>query len=205
MSKGQEMTTVAAATERAKPPDVRRRDLLDAGQRCFIEKGFAATTIEEITRGAGVAKGTFYLYFESKEDLLEGLRDRFAEGCRERIDFIAKRLAPDDWAGRLDAWVEGGIRHSLDHAALHDVVYRGGPHRHDSKAQNALGAEFEHLLRAGSAAGAWHVEKPEVVAVFLFYGLHGIVDYIQTKRTDRKAVIQLSQRIVRNTLGVNPS
>ncbi len=176
---------------------------MDAGERTFIRKGVGATTIDDITRGAGVAKGTFYLYFESKEDLMLALRDRFAEGCRDRIDSGAKRLAATDWAGRLDAWVEGGIQQYLDNAALHDVLFRGGQQACPSKAQNELASEFEELIRAGSAAGAWHAESPEVVSIFLFYALHGIVDYILSSRPDRKAVIRLSQKIVRNTLGLS--
>jgi len=50
---------------------------MDAAERLFLEQGVAPTTIEQITDGAGVAKGTFYLYFSSKEDILVALGDRF--------------------------------------------------------------------------------------------------------------------------------
>ena len=43
--------------------------LVRAGDELFRTNGFTETTIEEITRTAGVARGTFYNYFQTKEDL----------------------------------------------------------------------------------------------------------------------------------------
>ncbi|MEQ8446368.1 MAG: TetR/AcrR family transcriptional regulator [Pelagibacterium sp.] len=68
-------------SERAKPsgPKFRRRsearpdEVLDAALELFVEKGFAATRVEDIATRAGVSKGTVYLYFPSKEAVLEGL------------------------------------------------------------------------------------------------------------------------------------
>jgi AcrR family transcriptional regulator len=61
----------------AEKPPVRRRkearpaELLSAALAVFAEKGFAAARIEEIAAGAGVSKGTVYLYFEGKEALFK--------------------------------------------------------------------------------------------------------------------------------------
>jgi len=178
---------------------------MDAGERTFVQQGFAATTIEDITHKAGVAKGTFYLYFDSKEALLAALRDRFIEGSRGRIEALATRVPATDWAGRLDAWVEGGIRYYLDHVKLHDVLFHTGQQGHGSKAQNAAVLGLAELIRAGSAARAWRVESSELVSVFLFYALHGMVDHIVgNRRSDHEAAIRLSQRIVRNAIGLPP-
>ncbi|MDP1730320.1 MAG: TetR/AcrR family transcriptional regulator [Devosia sp.] len=60
-------------------PKFRRRaearpdEVLDAALDLFIEKGFAATRVEDIARRAGLSKGAVYLYFPSKEAILEGL------------------------------------------------------------------------------------------------------------------------------------
>jgi AcrR family transcriptional regulator len=51
----------------------RPRELLVAARDLFIEKGFAATRTDEIAARAGVSKGTLYLYFDSKEELLNDL------------------------------------------------------------------------------------------------------------------------------------
>mgnify|MGYP002789019069 CR=1 FL=1 len=69
--------TVAAAVEvLAKPARRRRKDarpaeLVEAALALFVERGFAATRIDDIAARAGVGKGTLYLYFDSKEALLE--------------------------------------------------------------------------------------------------------------------------------------
>jgi AcrR family transcriptional regulator len=66
-----------AATVRAKPhqrrKDARPHELLEAALALFVEKGFAATRTEEVARRAGVSKGTLYLYYPSKEELLKAV------------------------------------------------------------------------------------------------------------------------------------
>lgn len=63
----------------SKAPKFRRRaearpdEVLDAALALFVEKGFAATRVEDIAKRAGLSKGAIYLYFPSKEALLEGL------------------------------------------------------------------------------------------------------------------------------------
>lgn len=51
----------------------RPQELLDAALELFVEKGFAATRAEEVAKRAGVSKGTLYLYFQSKEELLKAV------------------------------------------------------------------------------------------------------------------------------------
>ena len=63
----------------ARPPKFRRRaaarpdEVLDASLDLFIERGYAATRVEDIARRAGLSKGAVYLYFPSKEAILEAL------------------------------------------------------------------------------------------------------------------------------------
>lgn len=54
---------------------VRRQQLLDAAREVFSSKGYTATRIEDITQASGLAKGTFYLYFEEKCDAFAALAD----------------------------------------------------------------------------------------------------------------------------------
>ena len=69
-----------AAPSRTKPPEVRLEELMGAAEALFLEKGVDATTISEITEAAGVAKGTFYVYFPSKQEMLAALAERYV-GC----------------------------------------------------------------------------------------------------------------------------
>jgi AcrR family transcriptional regulator len=64
------MTTTPRWTRRK---EARPADLVDAALDLFVERGYAATRLEDVARRAGVAKGTLYLYFENKEALLKAV------------------------------------------------------------------------------------------------------------------------------------
>ncbi|HAY73208.1 MAG TPA: hypothetical protein DCY31_05040 [Ruminococcaceae bacterium] len=49
----------------------KRTNILDAAYELFIEKSFNNTSIDDVVKSAGIAKGTFYLYFKDKHDLME--------------------------------------------------------------------------------------------------------------------------------------
>ena len=73
------MSSPAAATARQRRKEARPQELLDAALELFVEKGFAATRAEEVALRAGVAKGTLYLYYASKEELLKAvIRERLS-------------------------------------------------------------------------------------------------------------------------------
>jgi AcrR family transcriptional regulator len=64
---------MTATLQRQRRKDARPQELLDAALSLFVEKGFAATKAEEVATLAGVSKGTLYLYFPSKEELLKAV------------------------------------------------------------------------------------------------------------------------------------
>jgi AcrR family transcriptional regulator len=64
------MDSVKTGTRRKrKQKEARRSDIIGAALRLFAEKGFAATRLDDVAEAAGIAKGTVYLYFETKEEL----------------------------------------------------------------------------------------------------------------------------------------
>ncbi len=64
--------TKAVVKKRGRPrKDERPAEILEAGFREFADKGFLATRLDDVAARAGVAKGTVYLYYESKEALFE--------------------------------------------------------------------------------------------------------------------------------------
>lgn len=74
-------------SSRQRRKDARPQELLEAALALFVEKGFAATRSEEVAQRAGVSKGTLYLYYPSKEELLKAvvqstLAVEVAEGAR---------------------------------------------------------------------------------------------------------------------------
>lgn len=63
-----------AKTKRVrKDPEVRRAELVEAATRMFLKKGYKATSVDDIVKAAGVSKGTFYLYFSSKPEILTAI------------------------------------------------------------------------------------------------------------------------------------
>ena len=80
--------TAEPQAKRERRKDARPGELLDAALELFVEKGYAATRAEEVAARAGVSKGTLFLYFGSKEELLkavvrENISGRFAEWNQE--------------------------------------------------------------------------------------------------------------------------
>ena len=65
--------TLATATPRQRRKDARPQELLEAALELFVEKGFAATRSEEVAARAGVAKGTLYRYYPSKDELFKAM------------------------------------------------------------------------------------------------------------------------------------
>lgn len=73
-----------------------RQRLYDTALAAFREKGFDAVQVEDIVRAAGVARGTFYLHFQNKEDLLNTFRESVEEQIRERLEGLPRpRTARD--------------------------------------------------------------------------------------------------------------
>ena len=72
--------------------DERMNELLDTAQKLFFGKGYDQTSVNDIIEMVGVAKGTFYYYFKSKDELLNKLVTRFSEQIMKNIrPIIAKK------------------------------------------------------------------------------------------------------------------
>ncbi|QNP48924.1 TetR/AcrR family transcriptional regulator [Diaphorobacter aerolatus] len=99
----------SSSTKRGRRKEARPGELLDAALDLFVEKGFAATKVEEVAARAGVSKGTLFLYFPSKEELFkavvrENISGRFAEWEAELTTFCGSCSEMVEYA--LNAWWE---------------------------------------------------------------------------------------------------
>ena len=78
------------ASKKAVVSDFRRRQILNAARDAFARHGLTGTTVHQIARGADLAKGTVYLYFHSKDEILrELLDDAVAELYRDTVPLLA--------------------------------------------------------------------------------------------------------------------
>src|SRR2546429_453619 len=66
----------------------RRKQILDAATQVFAEKGFHRATIKEIARVAGIADGTIYTYFASKDEVLIAVLDRLNETTERQQQLV---------------------------------------------------------------------------------------------------------------------
>ena len=79
----------AAAPARQRRKEARPQELLDAALDLFVERGFAATRSEDVAARAGVSKGTLYLYYPSKEELLkEVIRHNVVNQIAEGMEIV---------------------------------------------------------------------------------------------------------------------
>ena len=104
---------------RARRKEARPSELVDAALALFVEKGFAATRVEEVAARAGVSKGTLFLYFPSKEELFkavvrETIAGRFTEWNEELDHFTGSnaelvRYCMHSWWERIGMTAASGI------------------------------------------------------------------------------------------------
>ncbi|RJP26655.1 MAG: TetR family transcriptional regulator [Actinobacteria bacterium] len=98
----------AAPGEVAEEPE-EERQAVDRGERIianatelFAAKGYHGTTIDEIVQATGIAKGTFYIYFDSKEELLVEVIKRLIDNTLEKIDSELEKKEEKDFITRLE-------------------------------------------------------------------------------------------------------
>lgn len=75
--------------KKSKSPEARKKEIMDVAETLFITKGYAKTTINNILSEIDIAKGTFYYYFKSKEDVMDAIIDRFITIEVEAAEAIA--------------------------------------------------------------------------------------------------------------------
>lgn len=78
-----------------KEGEVRRREILIAARELFVKKGYEQTSINDILKIVDIAKGTFYYYFASKEEVLEAIiLDIVDEGARRAEKILEDKSIP---------------------------------------------------------------------------------------------------------------
>jgi len=90
----------------ALPKNERRQQILSVAREAFAKRGYHQTTIDDIVAQAGVARGTFYLYFEDKRAVFSNLVDRFAG----QLSMAIVRIVTDDAARSVVEQVRENIR-----------------------------------------------------------------------------------------------
>jgi AcrR family transcriptional regulator len=147
---------------------VRREQILDAAERVLVERGLRDATVADVADAAGVAKGTMYLYFVSKDELLVGLRTRYLARLAEATD-VSDRAGPSE---RMRSTILGLFTFSAAHRDLHHVLF----HEAGFSEADAFGELHERIgavIAEGVAAGQWNVRDVSLAGTFVVHGIHG--------------------------------
>ncbi len=82
----------------------RKTELIEAAKDVMFEKGYTRTKISDIVAKAGVAQGTFYLYFKSKEELLVEISRLIVDDLKKRlssIENVGDKLTKEEFVGKI--------------------------------------------------------------------------------------------------------
>lgn len=190
-------------------PERTRQKLIAAAEHVFARHGPWEATVEEITNNAGFAKGTFYLYFQSKEELLAELKKQFVDDILRRTSGI--EVPPNSrWEDRSDAYVAEFVDFLLERRNLIQVFAQ---ERQSADTRSIFAACATRLramlaagIRRGIEAGHFSAADPDLCASLLIHAIFGTVQnlVLYERRIDRDRLIASVQELVRKTLAPSP-
>jgi len=152
----------------------KRESILRAATRVFARNGYFNSKVADIARAAGVADGTVYLYFKSKEEILHSIFDQnMAEAIAADRKLIDKLRDPREKLRRIATLHLERLGADRDLAVVFQVELRGST-KFMEEFSAAGFAEYLGLLRAifeeGQRAGVFRKELNAKVAAKIFFG-----------------------------------
>lgn len=147
---------------------VYRRAILDAAERVFARGAFADARIADIARDAGMASGTVYNYFRSKEEIFQSLGDALGDELHARLD--SAHASTSDPLARLEALVRTVLAHVEEHRSILPLLYQS-----EKRCERYLRA-FERALRDAIAGDALRRDfQAADLALFLTGAMSGTI------------------------------
>lgn len=153
----------------------RKDEFLDTAQELFFTKGYKQTSIESIIKKIGVAKGTFYYYFKSKEDLLDKLTYKMSKKILEEV----KKIVEKDDLNAIDKLnqayaVAGSVK--LENIELLKVLLKAFyndrnlffRHKMFMSSMEILAPEFSKIIRQGVNEKVFNTPFPDEAARLIF-------------------------------------
>jgi AcrR family transcriptional regulator len=164
-------------TRRRLSPEERRAELIDAAIRLLRSGQPVSNWAQAVTVEADAAKGTFYLYFSSWDDMLVAVRDRVQQEYVTRFRGLAESPEQDWWAV-LDAECDAAIDFIAQPSGLHHAVFHSvavlAPTDDDV---DIIGA-IARFIGRGIEEGAFRAVDTRAAAAFLFAVVHAAADAI---------------------------
>jgi AcrR family transcriptional regulator len=155
--------------------DAKRQELIDIAAQVFAQKGYHATSIDDLVEATGLRRGGLYHYIEGKEDLLLAIHERFiAPLLANARDIVAEDLPAEETLRRLARALMQDIANYRDQVTvfLHEwrVLAATDEWRHVREARREFEATIESVLVRGVQEGRFAVPQPQL-AVYAFLGM----------------------------------
>ncbi|HJO38318.1 MAG: TetR/AcrR family transcriptional regulator C-terminal domain-containing protein [Vicinamibacterales bacterium] len=182
-----------AGSSPARPPASRdkRKAILDAATSVFARRGFFQAQVADVARAAGVAAGTVYLYFSSKDDVLASVFERtMREAVAEARALVEAVDDPIEQLGRLAHLHLGRLGRNRDLAVVFQVELRQSTKFMErfsaAQLREYLGIIRDAIAR-GQSTGAMRPDvNPTVASKILFGALDEMAtDWILSQRPRR--------------------
>jgi AcrR family transcriptional regulator len=174
------------AGRRERKKEITRTELLAAGRRLFADRGLYESRIEDLSRMAGIAKGTLYGYFESKEELIEAV---VSTGFAELMAYLHGEVhGAASRRETIERIVDGHLEFFSDNPDLMRIFHQvRGLLKFDARASSPLRSALDVYLHrlerllASHARGRLATGPSErEVAIVLFGAISGVASVSAT-------------------------
>ena len=163
------MTKAARGNMRDLQKELTKTRLKEAAIACFVENGYLATAVTDITRTAGATRATFYLHYKTKAEVVEALLDELDVVYAEPFSQFAGVLAePSTDAFR--AWLREIVKIWQTTRDISIVVYEAAGVEREIGDRRARSFDFEtgRIAKALSATGRWTPKQARIRALLIF-------------------------------------
>src|SRR5579884_1538567 len=102
--------------------EFRQAEIITAARKVFAEKGYIATTVDEIAAAAAVAKGTVYVYFESKEQIYNAVLENDLDALRALT--LEKIAVAETAKEKISAYINARFQYCEERRDFFRIMYR---------------------------------------------------------------------------------
>lgn len=164
----------------AKPAEIRREEILDAAQELFESKGYEQTSTTDIMKKVGIAKGTLYYHFASKEEILDAMVERMGDGLirRARAAASQKEIPVTERLMRVLVALnagEGSEKAVVDslNAPRNELLHEKARQKVIDEAGPILSGLVEEAVQAGVCHCAYPRETVEMILIYALIAFDG--------------------------------
>lgn len=184
----------------AKTKEERRNEIIETAGKLFEEKGYEQTQVQDIVNEIGVAKGLFYYYFKSKDEVMEELADRYADAIIDAVNkLIDKDIATFDKINRIfQIFIDSAEKKFGIFMGILNVKNGITHERIFFNVGKKMVPLVTELILSGNDNGECNCSDPKFITEFLVSGLFNImnqispdekIDYLKEKLPTIKTMI----------------